>query len=456
MLLMNPIDISAVLEVGRRSPYLKFMVALTAIAVVFDGADIQLLAVAIPALMKDWHLPRSAFAQVVTAGLVGTMIGGALAGVAGDQLGRKKTLLLSVFTFAAATLGMSAAQGLVSLGVLRFLAGIGLGGALPNATALVAELVPRRQRTFAVTLAIVCVPIGGMAAGFLAGKILPAFGWRWLFILGGLAPLAGLLAQSAFLRESPRFLARHPARWPELAAFLRRTGHEVSADSSFTDLTEHHVARASVGALFTADFWSDTLALWIAFGACMLAVYAGFNWIPSLLTGAGWQVAQASSGILYFNLGGVAGAVAASLVISRSGSKPIMLGMALASVATALVLTRLKINAIAPQFPVLAMLTLAGGLINALMVSTYALAAQIYPTAVRATGVGAAVSVGRIGAVLSAGVGSWMLDRGGYPWFFSMMAGAMVVCLLSLALIRRHIQRPAPETLSPSQLPVTS
>src|SRR5690348_10872924 len=126
MLLMNPIDISAVLEVGRRSPYLKFMVALTAIAVVFDGADIQLLAVAIPALIKDWHLPRSAFAQVVTAGLVGTMIGGALAGVAGDQLGRKKTLLLSVFTFAAATLGMSAAQGLVSLGVLRFLAGIGL------------------------------------------------------------------------------------------------------------------------------------------------------------------------------------------------------------------------------------------------------------------------------------------------------------------------------------------
>ena len=452
----KPIDIGPLLEARRSSLYTKFLVALTALAVVFDGADIQLLAVAIPALMKDWGLPRSAFANVVAAGLVGMMIGGALAGMVGDRLGRKTALLLSVLTFAAATLGMAAAQGLVSLGALRFLAGIGLGGAMPNAAALVAELVPRHQRTRAVILTIVCVPIGGMATGFLAGIILPAFGWRWLFVLGGLVPLACLIVQYFFLAESPRFLARHPARWPELVSFLRRLGHEIVSGSSFADSTERNVARASVGALFTADFRRDTVALWIAFCACMLAVYAGFNWIPALLTGAGWPVAVASSGILYFNLGGVAGAVAASFVISRFGSKPIMLGMAFASVVSALVLARLTINAEASRFPVLAMLALAGGLINAVMVATYALAAHVYPTAVRATGVGAAVSVGRIGAVLSAGVGSWMLDRGGYPGFFSMMAGAMVACLLSLAMIRRHIQRASLETLSPIQSAATS
>ena len=440
---MKPIDIGSLMETGSSRLYLKFLVALTALAVIFDGADIQLLAVAIPSLMKDWNLTRGAFANVVAAGLVGMMIGGALAGVAGDRLGRKVALLLSVLTFAVATSGMVAAQGLMSLGGLRFLAGIGLGGAMPNATALVAELVPRRQRTLAVTFAIICVPIGGIATGFLAAKILPVFGWRWLFILGGLVPLACLIIQSIFLRESPRFLARHPRRWPELVNFLRRTGHEVAADASFTDTTEINPGRASVGALFTTDFWRDTLCLWITFCSCMLAVYAGFNWIPSLLTGAGWPVGDASRGILYFNLGGVFGAILSSILISRFGSKAIMLGLALAAIFSALALSRLTISAQAPFWPVLGVLTLMGGFINALMVATYALAAQVYPTAVRATGVGAAVSVGRFGAVLSAGVGSWMLDRGGYPYFFTMVAAAMVICFAGLGLIGRHVRRAA-------------
>jgi AAHS family 4-hydroxybenzoate transporter-like MFS transporter len=356
-------------------------------------------------------------------------------------LGRKTALLFSVLIFATATLAMSAAQGLWSLGALRFVAGIGLGGAMPNAAALVAEFVPQRRRTLAVTLTIVCVPIGGMAAGYLAGKILPVLGWRWLFAFGGIVPLVCLLVQYVFLAESPRFLARHPRRWPELIAFLRRNGHAVSAETRFTESTGHSVARTSVSALFTADFRRDTVALWIAFVACMLAVYSGFNWIPALLKDAGWQPAAASSGITYFNLGGVAGALFASLVISRHGSKLVMVAMAAASVASALVLARLVIGENSPRFPVLAMLTVAGGLINALMVSTYALSAHVYPTTVRATGVGAAVSVGRVGAVFSADAGSRMLDLGGYPYFFTMIAVAMAVSGTALAVVRRHIER---------------
>jgi len=438
---MKPVDIGSLMEKGSSSLYIKFLVLLTALAVIFDGADIQLLAVAIPGLMEDWNLPRSAFANVVAAGLVGMMIGGALAGVVGDRLGRKVALLLSVLTFAVATLAMAAAQGLISLGVLRFVAGIGLGGAMPNAAALVAEFVPRRKRAFAVTLTIVCVPIGGMATGFLAVKLLPVFGWRWLFIIGGLVPLVCLIVQGIFLRESPRFLARHPGRWPELVDFLRRAGHEVASETTFTDTTENNPARASVGALFTTEFWRDTVCLWITFCACMLAVYSGFNWIPALLKGAGWKGTDATSGILYFNFGGVVGAILASLIITRLGSRSIMLGLAVAAVLSALVLSQLTISAAAPLYPVLTMLTLIGAFINALMVATYALAAHVYPTAVRATGVGAAVSVGRFGAVLSAGVGSWMLDRGGYAYFFIMMAGAMAISFVSLAFIRRHIQQ---------------
>ncbi|HPU57376.1 MAG TPA: MFS transporter, partial [Verrucomicrobiota bacterium] len=264
---MKPIDIGLILEAERSGPRLKFSVFLAALAVIFDGAEIQLLAVAIPSLMNDWNLPRSAFANVVASGLVGMMIGGALAGVAGDRLGRKVALLLSVLTFAGATLAMATVQGLGSLGFLRFISGVGLGGAMPNAAALVAELVPRRQRAFAVTLTIVCVPIGGMVAGFVGSKVLPVLGWRGLFVLGGLAPLVCLLVQYAFLMESPRYLARRPRRWPELVALLGRAGHDVPAESTFTDSSEDTIARVSVRALFAPDFWRDTVSLWVAFCA---------------------------------------------------------------------------------------------------------------------------------------------------------------------------------------------
>jgi len=441
---MKPVDVGSLMETGRSRPYLILLIALTALAVVFDGADLQLLSVAIPSLMKDWKLERSAFANIIAVGLVGMMIGGALAGVAGDRLGRKVALLLSVLTFGIATVAMSAVNGLTSLGALRFVAGLGLGGAMPNAAALVAEFVPKRQRAFVITLTIVCVPVGGMATGYFAGQILNVLNWRWLFVLGGLVPLACLLVQFVFLAESPRYLARHPARWPELVTFLRRMGHDVAADSNFIDATEQQITRVSVGALFTTGFWRDTLSLWVAFVACMLAFYSGINWIPSLLHDAGWQGLNPTRGILYFNFGGVIGAILASLLITRLGSKSIMLSLGLASVVSAIVLSKLAINANASTLPVLAMLTLAGAFINALMVATYALAAHIYPTAVRATGVGTAVSVGRVGAVLSAGVGSYMLGRGGYPYFFNMIAGAMLICGVSLAFIQRHIHRAEP------------
>ena len=172
----------------------------------------------------------------------------------------------------------------------------------------------------------------------------------------------------------------------------------------------------------------------------MLAVYAGFNWIPALLSGAGWAVPNASGGIFYFNLGGVFGAITAGLLIARFGSKPTMLTVSVAAVISTLVLAKMKITATDPVLPVLAMLTIAGGLINAQMTTLYALAANVYPAAVRATGVGTAVAFGRLGAVLSASVGSKMLDLGGHAYYFASMAAAMAVCFAGLAMIQRHVR----------------
>ena len=148
------------LDQGAWGAYQKWLVGMTAMTIVFDGIDNQLLGVAIPSIMREWSVPRAAFAPVVSIGLIGMTIGGAVAGLAGDRIGRRTALLGSMLLFGLMTAAVAAAASPMHLAVLRLLAGAGLGGAIPNAAALAAEYVPRRHRHIAVTLTIVCVPLG--------------------------------------------------------------------------------------------------------------------------------------------------------------------------------------------------------------------------------------------------------------------------------------------------------
>ena len=440
-------DVGRLLDEGHWGGYQRSLVLLTAIAVVFDGADIQLLGIALPAIMREWAAARSVFAPILAAGLLGMMLGGAVAGMMGDRLGRRFALIGSVLVFGAMTAATSIVNGPIALAAVRFLAGFGLGGAVPNAAALASEFVPRRHRSFAVTLTIVCIPVGGALAGFAAIRVLPALGWRWLFVIGGLAPIAMGLLLLRLLPESPRYLARHRARWGELAGSLRRMGLVVHDGAAFVDSSERVLTRASVGALFARDFRRDTLALWGAFFFCLLAVYLGFNWVPSLLNAAGMSPTAGSVGITAFNLGGVVGALGGALAFPRFGSRVTMLTMAGGAVLGALGLRLMPLTASSAVTPIILMLGVTGGLINAVQTTMYALAAQMYPTTVRATGVGAAAAIGRGGAIASTYAGAWALERGGSSSFFTLIATAMVVALISLALVRRHI--PGAFTRSP-------
>jgi AAHS family 4-hydroxybenzoate transporter-like MFS transporter len=188
-------------------------------------------------------------------------------------------------------------------------------------------------------------------------------------------------------------------------------------------------------------FRRDTLALWGAFFSCLLAVYLGFNWVPSLLTGAGLSPTVGSAGITAFNFGGVGGAILGAWAFTRVGSRLTMTVMAGGAAAGALVLQSRTITATSDTTTLIALLGLTGGLINAVQATMFALAAQIYPTKVRATGVGAAMSVGRLGAILSTYAGAWTLEAGGAALFFGLLAGAMVSTGLALALVQRHIAK---------------
>jgi MFS transporter, AAHS family, 4-hydroxybenzoate transporter len=261
-----------------------------------------------------------------------------------------------------------------------------------------------------------------------------------LFLVGGVLPLVLAAILWKVLPESPRFLARHRERWPELAALLRRLGHDVRAGTTFVDATERSVARVSARVLFVPEFRRDTLALCASFFFCLLTVYIGAIWVPSLLTGAGFSGEVAGYGLTAFNLGGVIGAVLGAIIISRRGSRVTMLSMSGGAIGGAVLLASVPIGA-QPAIAVLAMLAWTGGLINAVQTTMYALAAHVYPTGIRATGVGTAVAFGRIGGVAAPYAGAWALESGGASQLFALIAAGMTLVFTALASVRSHIPR---------------
>jgi AAHS family 4-hydroxybenzoate transporter-like MFS transporter len=440
---MRGVDVARLIDEGRFSPYQKRLVTAAALLVVLDGADNQLLANAIPAMMREWELPRPAFANASAAAPFGMIVGGLLGGIIGDRLGRSASLLGSVAWFAALTVLVAFVDGLTMLTVVRFLAGLGLGGAMPNAAALTAEFVPARQRPMAITLTIVCIPVGGVVAGLAAGAVIPGYGWRVLFGAGGALPLVLALILFKVLPESPSFLAGVRERWPELRATLRRMGHGVDEAAEFVDAPNTSRApRGSIAELFAPSLRRDTLALIGAFGSCLLAIWMAFLWIPSMLTdpAVGFAQPEASFALSLYNFGGVAGAIAGAFVIQRIGSRLALLTISAIAIAAALVMARMSLAPEARTFA-MAMFAISGALFNAVQATMYALAAHVFPTAIRGTGVGATVAVGRVGNVAASYVGSWSLSAGGPPLYFQMWAAAMGIVFVCLAGIRRHIGR---------------
>src|SRR5512138_717475 len=210
---MKTVDVGVAIDEGRWTGYQKLLIFGTALTIILDGIDNQLLPNAVPFIAPEWGLQNSAFRNALATGPFGMMIGGLLGGVLGDRYGRRTALLGSVVAFAVLTFSIAAVNSVVVLGLLRFIAGVGLGGAMPNAATLASEYVPRKQRPFAVTLTIVCIPLGGFVASTMAGIIGPAYGWRALFILGGLVPVVLAILLWKALPESPRYLASRRERW---------------------------------------------------------------------------------------------------------------------------------------------------------------------------------------------------------------------------------------------------
>jgi AAHS family 4-hydroxybenzoate transporter-like MFS transporter len=433
-------DVGMRLETGAWSRFQKIVIGLAALAFAVDGLANQALGLAIPALIRSWHVSRAAFAPVAALGLIGVALGAALGGMIADRWGRRLALIGSVVLFGVATALSASCRGIGDLVVLRFIAGLGLGATIPTATSLVAEFTPSRRRSLAVGIALIFIPLGSVASGLIAAKILPAYGWRSFFAVGGLLPLALAAILAATLPESPRFLVRRPERHAQLAALLRRLGYPCGADAVFVDHV-HGVPRSSSAALFGAAARRDTIALWGAFFFCLMALYTVFSWAPTMLAGLGFGLAATSSALVAFNIGGIGGAIGSTWLIYRIGSRLTLLGLCFFGIVGAAALALMPIGpAHGLLWLVLAFIFESfciGGFQNTL----YPIAANLYPPFAKATGVGAAAAAGRIGAVASSFTGVLSLGWHGASGYFIVLAAIMAAGLGCASLVTHHIAK---------------
>jgi len=367
---------------------------------------------------------------VLSAALFGLAAGALSSGPLADWLGRKKLLVASVGLFALACLASAFSRSLDELTTLRFVTGLGLGAAMPNAVTLMSEYCPARLRA-TLTNAMFCgFPLGAAFGGFLAAWMIPQFGWRSVLMLGGVVPLAFGVAMALRLPESVRFMVARAQLVERIRAVLSRISASA-ADAGAFRLTEARPAaagRKGIALVLSRQYVVGSVMLWLAYFMGLVIFYALINWMPILFKDAGVDPRSATLIAALFPLGGCGAVLFGWLMDRFDGNWIIALGYA---VTAALIWL---IGQTAGQVGGLVVVVFLGGaFMNTAQSSLPALAAAFYPTEGRATGVAWMLGIGRFGGILGAMGGGWLLGAG---WDISriFMALAVPTLLAGLAL----------------------
>ena len=452
----SPVDVAEFID---QQPVGGFQIKLllTCAAVLFlDGFDTQAIGYVAPALAKDLGLSRSVLGPVFSAGLFGLMIGALLFGPLADRVGRRKIIIFSTLAFGIGALATAFVRDLNTLLAIRFLTGLGLGGAMPNAIAMTSEFNPRRRRATMVMIMFCGFSVGAALGGLLAAALIPHFGWRSVFVVGGVAPLLLVPILALRLPESVRFLALTGRANERVAALLGL----INPKSAFAPATrfvvdEPGLAGVPVLHLFRSGRTLPTLLLWVVFFMSLLDLYLLSNWLPTVLNDLGASISTAAAVGSMLQVGGVVGTFALGSVIDRFSFRALALVYSIAIFAVAAI-GQLGHSIIFVTMAIFA----AGFCIVGGQIAANALAANFYPTSIRATGVGWALAVGRVGSIVGPLVAGATLEMklfglglGTGSIFIVAAAAALCAALAAFSLSRiagmGGSGRPAPDQPAP-------
>lgn len=399
-----------------------------------EGFDIQAMAFAAPDVARTWQVEIASFGPVFSAGLLGGLVGGFLVGFFGHRFGPKQTLVASTILFSILTLATAGAASMPVLMILRFVAGIGLGAAIPGIVALVACYSPRRLRSTAVTVAVSCQLLGAVVGGVISAQLVPIYGWRAVFVLGGIAPLFLLPALIYRLPESLTFLAGKPDGQRRILDILTGFGKICSAEGVALEIARRPVLKTSFAELLADGRLAGTIFAW---ATCVLGsalLYFLLNWLPSILYGLGATTKEAILASVALNAGGVLGAIVLSRVMDKFS---IYLTVASAYGSSALAIF-LMANYQQPDAIGIGIILMIGFLGLGAQSCLTALLVAFYPAHLHNSGIGSALGFARVGAVIAPLFGSYVLFSGGgaREMFLVAAIAATAACVTTLCMNR--------------------
>jgi AAHS family 4-hydroxybenzoate transporter-like MFS transporter len=436
------VDVQGFLNAHPFSPFQWLIFALCFAIVLLDGFDTAAIGFIAPSLVREWGVARPALAPVLSAALLGLAAGALLAGPLADRIGRKKVLAGSVVLFGAACAWSSCSATLTELTVLRFVTGLGLGAAMPNAVTLMSEYCPDKRRA-TLTNAMFCgFPLGAALGGFVAAWMIPQWGWRSVLLAGGVVPLLLAVLLVLLLPESVRFLVARGASVARIRTQLARIAPGAANARSFV-LTEPvsrdgqgqagAPARTGLALVLSRPYLVGTMMLWLAYFMGLVIFYSLINWLPLLLKDANFPPHTAALVAALFPLGGIGAVLFGWLMDRYSANLVIACGFA----ATAACV--FAIGQVPRDVAVLgAVIFLAGIVMNTAQASLPALAASYYPTRGRATGVAWMMGIGRFGGIAGSFLVAELARRAfGFTGTFAVVALAGVVAALALLVKQR-------------------
>lgn len=437
-------DVSEFIEARGFSRFLIGLILVSWFVTVFDGFDMNVIAYAAPHIAREYSLDRSLMGVVFSVGLVGTMLGGFLFGYLGDRIGRRPAILLAAAIFTVLTFAIAMVSTPPQLIVLRFLDGVAVGGMMPVIWALNIEYAPKRFRSTVVTLIMLGYSFGAAIGGPLAIWLVPAFGWRSLFVFGGAMSLVAVAILTLALPESIEFLAIKGRRFDVIARIVRAIdpSRHLPPNMQFTAAAKAQpgVDGFKVARLFEGPLRGITPLLWLAYIASSMAVFFIANWTPLLAEALGESHQQAAISGSFHSLGGALGGLVLMRFVDSRGAVAI----------TAMPLLALPVLLFAGTAPqghgmFLAIFFLVGMFIVGAHIGLHSIAGIFYPTAYRSNGAGWATSVAKIGSILGPWIGGLILSSRLPPqhmfWVLAICPLVVAICIFALGRIHGRMLR---------------
>jgi AAHS family 4-hydroxybenzoate transporter-like MFS transporter len=397
--------------------------------VLMDGYDIGAIAFAAPELVRTWGIDRGALGPVLSASNIGVLAGSALFGWVGDRHGRKAALIGSLLCFGVFTLIAAYSSNLNEMFWLRLLAGIGIGGAIPNIVALNAESAPRHLRATLALIAVGCVPIGGAIPGIVSATLVPQYGWQLLFLIGGIAPIVIAIVAMIGLPESIKFMALHERHRPGMERLIAEISpnFQVPPNAKFVIEDEKQFPGFNPVYLFQDGLALITPLLWLLFALNLMGFFFLLSWTPTLLTAAHLPPPTAALAGASIQVGGTVG----SLLMARWLAKHRFLAISLLFVVAVPVVASIGFVGVASETALLIATFLAGFCVLGIQSGINVAGALVYPTSLRANGSGWELGIGRLGSIVGPLLGALFVAmpvQQLYMWAALPFALGAVVC----------------------------